>query len=301
MTDPTLFEREVEEDLRQDRIQHLWRTYGPATLAGVAIALALSAGYVFYDNHQQNRRAEASAAFLAAVDGLGGVVDPASIARFETLADAPGGYSALARLYEASLRAEDAEVDRAVALYENVASDGAVDRMLRDLAALKASYLQADREDPETFKARMQAQKRDDNVWLPLVKELSALAELRLGYRAGAQAAFEALSSDATAPEGLRRRASDLAAYLAPAIVEAPDGAGQDANADADGAGAGEDASGEADGQTPPAAVNGLEGDSPPQTPDGAGEAPGDDETSDQTDGSEPDTQGPSGAEGETP
>ncbi|MGF1456611.1 MAG: tetratricopeptide repeat protein [Alphaproteobacteria bacterium] len=216
MSDPTLFEREVEEDLRQDRIAHLWRSYGPPTLIGIVVALAAGAGYIYYEDRQAAAKANAAAAYATAVETLAASPGSKAVARLEALDDAPGAYSALARLNRAQVAADAAEIDAAVALYESVERDPDTDRLLRDLAALKASYLQADREDPEAFAARVERQRRQDNAWLPFVKELAALADLERGYRAGAQAAFAALSLDSDAPQGLRNRAKQLAQSLAP-------------------------------------------------------------------------------------
>ncbi len=216
MSDPTLFEREVEEDLRQDRIVHLWRTYGPPTLIGIVIALAASAGYVYYEDRQADAKANASAAYVTALEGLETAATPDAIIQLEGLEKTSGAYGALARMHRANLLSQNAEIDAAVALYERIARDSATDQVLRDLAALKASYLQADREDPDAFATRIERQRRDDNVWLPFVKELAALADLERGYRAGAQTAFAQLSLDPAAPAGLRNRARQLAASLAP-------------------------------------------------------------------------------------
>lgn len=220
MSDPTLFEREVEEDLRQDQLTRLWKTYGPWMLAGVVGALGISAGVIFYQNQQASAQAQSSAAYEAALNTIRDGAPMEGLAAFRVLGEQGGGYGALARLREASLLSTEAEIDAAVRAYEAIASDGSVDRVLRDLAALKASYLQADREDPETFAARIAAQRRPDNAWSPFLTELSALADMRRGDRTAAYGAFAVLRDDPDAPSGLRTRAEQLAAFLAPPIDE---------------------------------------------------------------------------------
>ena len=127
---------------------------------------------------------------------------------------APGGYRTLARLRLAALRAEAGDAPAALALWEQVAADGAADALLRDLAALLWAQRQVDAGDPAAIEARLRPLLAQTNPWRSLAQEVEGLLALRLGRTDQARQAFRQLSADTTAPAGVRARAEALLARL---------------------------------------------------------------------------------------
>ena len=134
---------------------------------------------------------------------------------FQKLAvDAPTGYRTLARLRAAGLRAEAGDLPGALALWDQIANDSAVDPFLRDYASLLWVQHQIDTADPGALQARLSALTAVGNPWRALAAEAAALIELRAGRVEQARAALKALAADVTAPDGVRARANGLLTQL---------------------------------------------------------------------------------------
>jgi len=218
--------REVDEDLRRDRLDKLWRRFSPALIGGAALVIAATAGYVTWDRWQTSRLQERTAVLAQALekvlpqagaDGQPRVPDKA--AGLEALTavagQLEGTQATLARLYEAGLRADLGERDAAVALYDQIAGSGSVEPIFRGLAALQAVMLQIDSGDPAQLQGRLTPLMQPDNPWRWSARELSALLAARAGNTAQAHELARQLAEDIEAPAGVRSRATELAALYA--------------------------------------------------------------------------------------
>jgi hypothetical protein len=139
----------------------------------------------------------------------------AATAAFEQVAaSAPDGYRTLARLRAAGLEADSGDLAGAAALYDQVASDGSADKLLRDLASLLWAQRQLDTADPARLEARLKALAEADNPWHALASEDLALLDLRQGHTDAAKVTLRRLAGDLTLPQDLRGRANLLLSRL---------------------------------------------------------------------------------------
>jgi hypothetical protein len=69
--------------------------------------------------------------------------------------------------------------------------------------------------DPQAVIAKLLPLTASASPWHGLALELTALAELKAGDKAKAHSAFDSLSKDTTVPQGVRQRATEMAATLA--------------------------------------------------------------------------------------
>jgi hypothetical protein len=129
-------------------------------------------------------------------------------------ANSPEGYATLARLQEAALRADAADLKGAGAIWDQVAGDASADPLLRDLASLLWAQHQLDQGDPALLEARLKPLTDTANPWHALAQEQLALLDLRLGKKDLAKSALQHLAEDATAPSGVRGRASGILTRL---------------------------------------------------------------------------------------
>lgn len=214
---PDIFD-EVEEDLRAERARQFWARFGTPIIAAlvlVVVGIGGWQGWRWYETRQQeaaaagflaaHRAAEAEGADLAAIAG-----------QFEAVAaGAPQGYRTIALLRAAALKAETGDRDGALALYDRVAGDSALDPLYRDFASLMWVLRSLDSGDPAALAARIAPVARAEGPWSASARELAALVQLRAGQREEARRALEALAADVTAPRGIRDRAGRIAAGLA--------------------------------------------------------------------------------------
>lgn len=210
---------EVEEELRAERAQLLFKRYAGLILAVAVLIVAGAGGWEFWRWRQAKADQVAAQDYVAA---LSVQARPAAAAETKTLiADyaaiaksAPEGYRTLARLQQAALEAKTGDLKAATTLWETVAADSDAEPLLRDLANLLWCQHLIDTGNPAVLEGRLKALAEPGNVWRPLAQEQLALLDIRQGKTDVAKAELNKLARDVTAPEGVRGRAAALLARL---------------------------------------------------------------------------------------
>lgn len=204
--------REVDEDLRRDRMEGLFKRYGGIALGAALLIIAGTAGYKVWQHQTETQREQETNALARAVSAA---QDPAKGAG--TLADyaksAPADMAALARLNEAAALAAQNKRAEAIKIYDALAAATGVAQPFRDLAVLLSAQNQLESGDPAALQAALLPLTADTSPWRHSAREATALLAARAGDRARAHTLFQQLADDASAPAGVRSRARELAAF----------------------------------------------------------------------------------------
>ena len=201
--------REVDEELRRENFEKLWRKYGGYALALAALIVLGVAGYFEWQHYTAGQREERARRYEAALR-LADTADAGASQALQDLAVGDDGYAALARLDEAALKAKSGDVAGAVSLYEKIVGDGAVDKSLRDLALVLLALHTADSAPPDQLIQRLQPLTAASNPWRYSASELTAILAHRAGNNAKAQQILTSLADDLDAPQALRQRATEM-------------------------------------------------------------------------------------------
>jgi hypothetical protein len=209
---------EVEEELREERMQELLKKYGGLLFGAALLVIAAAAGWKAWGWYQEKRDLEVASLYLAAssrVDAAGSSNRLVATAAFEAVATrAPEGYRELARLREAAARADSGDLAGASVVWDQVAADSSADPLLRDLASLTWCLYHIDKGDPAVVEGRLKPLAAPGNAWRSLAAEQLALLDLRQGHTDAAKAQLRKLVEDTTAPGGVRSRAGALLARV---------------------------------------------------------------------------------------
>jgi hypothetical protein len=210
--------KEVEEDLRADRMNALFKRYA-GVLVGVAILCVAAAGGWEAWKWQSAKEAARIATIYVSASRVAD--DPAGTDRAlaranlaQVIAEGSTTYRTLARLRLAALAADAGERDAALSLWDAVAGDSAADTLLRDVARLQWALHQLDSGEPAQIEARLAPLTAPGNALRPLAEEAQALLALRQGRTDAARDTLRRLAQDVTAPEGVRGRANGLLAQI---------------------------------------------------------------------------------------
>ena len=207
--------REVDEELRRERLLKLWEQYGTYVIAAVVVLLAGIGVYKFVENRRA-QAAEAAGARLA----LAGreTAENKQAAAHKTLeeiaAAAPKGYATLARLRLAAALREAGNTKEAISAYEAVAKEGGIDPLLADYALLQAAMLRLDGADWTEMENRLTGLAADGNAWRHSARELLALAAQKAGKLTDAREEYQRLLSDPGTPPGIAGRARVMMSML---------------------------------------------------------------------------------------
>jgi hypothetical protein len=206
---------EVEEDLRRERAKRLWDRYGWIATAALLLVVLGTAGWQGWKWYQAREAAAAATRYLAAMQAAEANRTAEAAGDFATLLrDAPSGYRLLARFQEAAARARAGERDIALAMWDQLAADGATPQPYRDLAALMSVLHQADTGDPAALSARLAGLDRPDGAFRFSARELQAVLAERQGQRERAVSILRSLAEAPDAPMAMRSRAAETLGAL---------------------------------------------------------------------------------------
>lgn len=201
------FIREVNEQIRQERLSTFWQRFGKFVIAGVVVAVLATIGYVLWEHYRGVQAAADGDRYFAAVDLATAGDTQGSVAAFEGLvADGVGAYPHLARLRIASTLAASGDRVGALARLDEVASSGAP-QPLRDVAAIRAAYLLVDDGTPDDVRQRVERLTNEAEVLRHPAREALGLSFWRSGDGAAARPFFQQITEDLSAPQGLSQRA----------------------------------------------------------------------------------------------
>ena len=200
--------REVDEELRRERLEKLWQRYGNVFLALSVGMVAAVAGYKGWQYYQRQQAEAAGKAYISALELVEkGKAEAAEAALRKLAAGSHAGAAGLAKLRLAALLARKGKMDEAVTLYEQVAGDEALEMPFRNAARVRQAWLMVDRARREELAKLLGGLDVDGNPWRAAAREILALAALREGDAKAARALLDKLIKDPETPQEARNRA----------------------------------------------------------------------------------------------
>lgn len=205
--------REVDEELKQERYEKLWRSYGKYVIGGAVVVVAVVAGWKAWESYQTDRQyAEGKQFANAAALMQEGKTGDASAAFSALAGDSGSGYGILARFYQASIIAKSGDAAGAIGIYDAIADDGSAPDSMRELAIVLGALqaLRVPTIDAATIEAKVQPMSGAGKAYRHIALEILALTAQRAGDMDKAKANYRAIVDDAASPPGIRARASQM-------------------------------------------------------------------------------------------
>jgi hypothetical protein len=204
--------REIDEELRSDRMRALWRRFAPYVIGaavGVVLVVAANEGWTWY---HANNAAQSSDELYAAFDLIDGGDLPAAQSKLDALiADGSGSYPVLAQFRKAGILVKEGAIADAVAAYDELANTQSNAR-LRELALVLGGTLMVDAGTLADVEARVGSIAAEGSPLRNAAREALGLAQYKAGDFAAAQANFEAVVNDPMTQSSVRNR---MGYYLA--------------------------------------------------------------------------------------
>jgi hypothetical protein len=205
---------EVEEDVRRERYEQLWKEYGDYVIAAAAFLVIAAAGWQVWRYYEQREQVRSSAEYLAAQQLMDAGQTPAAAEAFGKLAaNAPSGYAQVARLQEAGALQATGRTSDAVKLYMEVASNS--DGILANVARLRAAWATADTSSRADLEKLLAPATAATSPWNPMAREILAYWDFHHGKATQALDAYKKLAAEKNLPESLHQRSAAMATYLA--------------------------------------------------------------------------------------
>ncbi|MFH1804124.1 MAG: tetratricopeptide repeat protein [Pseudomonadota bacterium] len=205
--------QEVEEDLRRERTEKLWRKYGKFVIAVAAIVVLGVAGREGWKSYEETSRIENGTRFANALELVaeGPNRQDAALAALDgIIADGKGGFVALGHFQKAAVYVNAGDPAQAVTELEAIAGNSSLDKVFRDLAVVQIAMNSADASTADTLIARLKPIAVPENVWYYSAREMIAVLEIAAGRIEAAKPLLTELADDSEAPTGLRSRATEI-------------------------------------------------------------------------------------------
>lgn len=202
------FIREVDEELRTDRMKAIWKRFGKYIIAVAVLIVAGTAADRIYDTWRTSQASQSGDEFLAALNlAREGRQDAALEALTALETDGHGSYAVLARMRAATVLADKGDYQAAITAFSAIGNDGSVPSAIRDVARIRAGYLLVDHGSYSDVSAQVEMLSDPENPMRHSAREALGLAAWKEGNATQARDWFDLIAGDNGVPGGVRQRA----------------------------------------------------------------------------------------------
>jgi len=206
------FVREVDENLRRDRLRDFVRDKAGLLIAGLVLFLAICGGLIYWHQYR-GQHVEGEVEQLAQVNVRLDAGDTKGAA--QQLGDLSNSNSdavrGAAQFGLASIALRQGDSKQALAKYRDIAADTGLPDSFRNLALIRQTALEFDSMQPQAVIARLQPLATPSSPWFGSAGEMTAIALAKLGKTDQAGRLFAQLARDKDVPDGIRARSIQMA------------------------------------------------------------------------------------------
>ena len=204
--------REIDEELRQEQAQKLWKTYGKYVIGVAVVVVFVVAGYQGWTAYDQSQKQEATDSLIGATSLADSGDTTAAIDSLAILeAKKVGEITVLASLRHAALIAKEGDKQASATAYYAIADDTSVSKPFRDLASILGTVQSLDQNsgNAQVVIDRLKPLIDTNSNWRHSAREISAVAAIEMGQIEQAKEHLQAIALDVQAPSGVRSRAQE--------------------------------------------------------------------------------------------
>lgn len=214
--------REVEEELRREQMQKIWKRYNGLILGAAVLIVLAVAGYKFLETRRITAAETGGAEFMAAEKLSDDKKKDEAAKAFKAIAESgPAGYAALAKLHLAGAEVKEGKAADAVATYDSLAKQPGADDLLKNFAQLQAASLRMADADYEEIQNRLTSLIADNAPFAKSARELLGIAAYKAKKYDEARKYLEPLLVDPNASDDLQERVKVIMSGIATAEVAA--------------------------------------------------------------------------------
>jgi len=209
------FVREVDENLRRDQLRDMAKSYGKWIVLAVILFLAGAGGYLYWQSQQKKQALEDSETISAALDKLASGNVKGAREALVPFTDSSNSITRGTSLFgQAALALRQSDRKTAIELYRKAAADKGLPQAYRDLATVRLTLTEFDQLKPDEIITRLAPLAQPGQPFFGTAGEMTGMALIAKGDRAGAGQLFAKLAADKQVPQSIRARAVQLAGSL---------------------------------------------------------------------------------------
>ena len=213
--DADTFLKEVDEELRKERMNQFVARYGWWLLAAIVLILGAVGGYIWWRGQQEVKAAEQGETLVATLDQIDAGNRSAAAPKIgELAASEVDGYRAAALFARASSQTEAGQSAAAIATLRSIAEDEGLAEPYRQAALVRQTALEFDQLQPQVVIRRLAPLARPGQPWFGSAGEMVGMAHLKMRRPDLAGAMFQRIGLDEQVTPTIRTRAIQMAGSL---------------------------------------------------------------------------------------
>jgi len=213
--DSDTFLREVDEELRRDRVSGFVTRYGWYILGAALLLLAAVGFYLWWQHRQTVEAGEQAERLIQVIEQIDQNNARAAAGAIDELAASDQvGYRMAALFARANAQIATNAVPAAIATLKGIAADADAPQPYRDAAVIRQTLLELDSLPPDQIVQRLRPYAAAGNAWHGTAGEMLGVALIRQQKFQEAGRVFEAIARDKSVPEPIRARAIQMASSL---------------------------------------------------------------------------------------
>lgn len=221
--DGETFLKEVDDELRKERVNSFVARYGWWILGAVLALLAAIAGWIWWTGRQEGAREAAGESLIEALGDLQNNRSAAAAPKIAALVQNEGeGYRAAALFTRANTEIQAGNLTAAIATLRTIADDQSLDEAYRQAAQIRRTALEFDRLAPQEVIRRLNPLAGAGSAWLGAAGEMVGVAHLKMNRPDLAGPIFVRIARQEEVPDPIKARAAHMAASLGFDINAAP-------------------------------------------------------------------------------
>ncbi len=198
---------EVDEALKQEKLQTLWEKYGGiliGTVFAVILGTAANAGYKSWKHGHDTKQTDI---YLSAID----TPSPSADDIISATEQMDGGLKTLALVKAAGTAYKNGNTDKAAEIYATIAADDKADSNLKHLAAYMIAHTSSSLSNKEKLVSFQAMAQNDESPWQVYAKLDAALllAQEQQDYTAARTYLKEIIDYE-RAPQSIRQKAQSI-------------------------------------------------------------------------------------------
>lgn len=213
--DGEVFLREVDEELRKERMNDIVKRYGWAIIGGIVLLLAGIGGFFWWQARQEAEAGAQGEALVNALQSIEAGNRNAAQPKIDELAESDiDGYRAAALFARANNQLAANNNAAAVATLRAIAADEGLAEPYRHAALVRQTALEFDALQPQQVIQRLRPLARPGQPWFGSAGEMVGIAHMRMNRPDLAGPLFGQIGRDETVPPSIRTRAIQMAGAL---------------------------------------------------------------------------------------
>jgi hypothetical protein len=209
------FLREVDENLRRDRMRDFAKRYGTWLIAAVVLFLAASGGWIYWQHYQQQRSERQVEQLAQVYKDIGTGSTTGAAQQLDTLSNSGRkAVGASAKFVRAALALQQNDLKGATTRYRELAADDSLPQPYRDIALIRQTALEFDQIPPQEVISRLAPLAKPGTPLFGTAGEMTAMAMIKQGNKAEAGRLLAAIAKDKSVPEPIRDRTLQIAGSL---------------------------------------------------------------------------------------